>query len=171
MDGNAESDRKRVALGALLYGARAGIVASFCYFTASRVSFLHEVYWAPIAAVVVLYPDRQATQRAGIDRFFGTAIGSLLGWGTAVVWNQNIALYGIAVLLAVGLCYVLRLENAARLCAVTVTVITLIPRPEPIHVVAFYRFVEVSYGVACALGFTLLTDWVVRRHGARRELR
>jgi hypothetical protein len=60
-----------------------------------------------------------------------------------------------AILVAVGLCYLLRLESAARLCAVSVTVITLVPRLEAAHLVAFHRFLEVSYGVTCALAYTV----------------
>jgi hypothetical protein len=67
----------------------------------------------------------------------------------------------------VGLCYAVRLENAARLCAVAVTVITIIPRAEPPHLVALYRCIEVSYGVACAVGFTALVDLAQRRARAR----
>jgi uncharacterized membrane protein YgaE (UPF0421/DUF939 family) len=134
----------------------------FCYFTASRVRSLHETYWAPIAAVVVLYPQTDATRKASTDRFLGTVIGSLIGWGSATYWNENVLLYGVAVMFAVGLCYLLRLENASRLCAVAVTVITLIPRSEPAYVVAFHRFVEVSYGVACAVAYTVALDFVRR---------
>ena len=135
----------------------------FCYSTARLVSSLPEPYWTPIAAVVVLYPDREATTKAAAQRFLGTTIGSLIGWGSAAWWQGNILLYGLSVLVAVGLCYLLRLEAAARLCAVTVTVITLIPRPVPAYLVAFHRFVEVSYGVACALAYTVSVDLARRR--------
>ena len=72
-------------------------------------------------------------------------------------------LYGLSVLVAVGLWHLLRLEAAARLCAVAVTVITLIPRAQPPHLIAFHRFVVVSYGVACALAYTMSMDWARRR--------
>jgi uncharacterized membrane protein YccC len=142
---------------ALFYGVSSAIVAVFCYATARLVPSLPEPYWAPIAAVVVLYPDREATRRAAGQRFLGTLLGSLIGWASA--WaHGNILVYGLSVLAAVGLCHLLRLDAAARLCAVAVTVITLIPRAQPAYVVAFHRFVEVSYGVACALAFTVVTD-------------
>ncbi len=155
------------AKAALLQGASAAFVAVFAYFTASLVPSLHETYWAPIAAVVVLYPQTEATRKASTDRFIGTVIGSLVGWGSATYWNQNLLIYGAAVMLAVGLCYLLRLENASRLCAVAVTVITLVPRAEPAYVVAFHRFIEVSYGVACAVGYTVGLDFVRRRWRSR----
>jgi len=140
--------------GAIYHGVSAAFVAVFSFSTASLVPFLLEPYWAPIAAVVVLYPDREATRRAAVERFIGTAIGSLIGWASAAWWHQNLLLYGLSIVVAVGLCYALRLENAARLCAVAVTVITLIPRAEAAHLIAFHRFAEVSYGVACALAYT-----------------
>jgi len=150
------------AKGALLRGIGAAVVAISCYATASHISAFVEPYWAPIAAVVVLHSGLEATKKAGLSRFFGTALGSLIGWGSAAWWHQNLLLYGVAVLVAVSLCYLLRLEDAARLCAVAVTVITLIPRPAPPHVVAFHRFIEVSYGVACALLYTVAVDRLAR---------
>jgi uncharacterized membrane protein YgaE (UPF0421/DUF939 family) len=155
---------------ALFDGVGAAVLAMFCYSTASLVPSLTETYWAPIAAVVVLYPDREATKKAAVERFVGTVIGSLIGWASAAYWHQNVILYGLAILVAVGLCYLLRLENASRLCAVAVTVITVIPRAEPAHLVAFHRFVEVSYGVACALLYTVVVD-IVRRRRSGRQLR
>jgi uncharacterized membrane protein YgaE (UPF0421/DUF939 family) len=158
---------KSSAQAALLQGASAAFVAVFAYFTVSLVPSLHDTYWAPIAAVVVLYPHREATRKASTDRFLGTAIGSIIGWVSATYWNENLLLYGLAVLVAVGLCYLLRLENASRLCAVAVTVITLIPRAEPAYLIAIHRFIEVSYGVACALGYTVALDLVRRRWTSR----
>jgi uncharacterized membrane protein YgaE (UPF0421/DUF939 family) len=158
---------KVLGTAALLQGASAAFVAVFCYFTAGFLPSLHEAYWAPIAAVVVLYPETGATRKASTERFLGTAIGSIIGWGSATYWHECVFLYGAAVLVAVGLCHLLRLENASRLCAVAVSVITLIPRSEPAYLVAFHRFLEVSYGVACAVAYTMVLDsarrWTSRR--------
>jgi uncharacterized membrane protein YgaE (UPF0421/DUF939 family) len=134
----------------------------FCQATASLVPAIREAYWAPIAAVVVLYPDSMATRKAAYERFLGTIIGSLIGCGAAVCWHQHVVVYGAAVLLAIGLCELLALEAAARLCAVAVTVITIIPHTEPPALVALYRCAEVSYGVACALGYSALVGLVYK---------
>ena len=163
MEGDVSNHRATEARMAFIQGASSAVVAVFCYFTASLVTSLHETYWAPIAAVVVLYPKTEATRQASIDRFLGTVIGSVIGWGAAVWWHENVLLYGVAILFAVSLCYLLRLGNASRLCAVAVTVITLVPRSEPAHIVAFHRCVEVSYGVACAFAFTEGIAFVQRR--------
>jgi uncharacterized membrane protein YccC len=154
---------RTTANAALFHGVSAAIVAVFSYATAASVPFLREAYWAPIAAVVVLYPDREATTKASLQRFAGTLVGSLLGWGAALTWHHHLALFGVAVFLTVGICYALRCEAAARLGAVAVTVITIIPHAEPAHQVAMYRFIEVTYGLACALGYTLAVDLLRRR--------
>jgi uncharacterized membrane protein YccC len=151
---------------ALFQGVSAAVVAVFAYATVSLVPALQESYWAPIAAVVVLYPDRGTMRRAAIERFFGTIVGSLVGWGCATWWHESLVVYGLGIMVAVGICYAARLENASRLCAVAVTVITLIPRPDPAYEIAFHRFVEVSYGVLCALAYTAVVD-LVRRHRRR----
>jgi uncharacterized membrane protein YccC len=150
---------------ALFQGVSAAVVAVFSYSTVSLVPALQEHYWAPIAAVVVLYPDREATRNAATERFIGTIIGSLVGWGCAAWWHESLVLYGLGIAVAVGTCYLMRLEKASRLCAVAVTVITIVPRPGPAYQIAFHRFVEVSYGVVCALAYTVVVDWVRRRRG------
>ncbi len=158
----AEGWRRTIAGEALLRGVSAALVAVFSYVTASLVPWLHEAYWAPITAIVVLYPDADATRRASGDRFLGTLIGSVVGWVCAVCWHENVLVYGAFVTASVAFCHLIRRENASRLCAVAVTVITLIPHVEPARVVALHRAIEVSYGVVCALAFTWAVDVVGR---------
>jgi uncharacterized membrane protein YgaE (UPF0421/DUF939 family) len=145
----------------LFHGLGAAVVAVFSYVTASRLPFLHEAYWAAIAAVVSLCPEREATTRAGIQQFFGSAVGGLVGWASASWWHHNVLLYGAAVLFAVSLCYLLRLPSAARLSGVAVTITTLIPSHATPASVALHRFIEVSYGVACAIGYTAAVGCLV----------
>ncbi len=151
---------------ALAQGVGAAVIAMFAYVTASWLPTVREPYWAPIAAVIVLYPDREATVKAGVQRLIGTAIGSVVGWGSAAWWHESVLLYGAAILVAVAVCHLLRLPDAARLCAVTVSVITIIPHRESAGSVALGRFVTVSYGVGCALAYMAAVD-AVRRLRAR----
>jgi uncharacterized membrane protein YgaE (UPF0421/DUF939 family) len=155
MGDTAESGLQRLSQ-TLAQSWAVAFVAVFCYATGELLFHLPESYWAPIAAVVVLYPDAKATRRASLDRFLGTIIGCLVGWGAAEWWHHNVLLWGAAIFVGVGICWLLRLENASRLCAVAITVITLIPRTEPAWQVALYRWMEVSYGVLCALLYALL---------------
>ncbi len=117
----------------------------------------------------MLSPERAATRQAAGDRFLGTLIGSFTGWAGAAWWHERLVVYGLAVLAGVLVCGLLRLERAARICAVTTTVIILIPRALPPHLVAFHRFCEVSYGAACALLVTVASDAIRRRWLAWRS--
>jgi uncharacterized membrane protein YccC len=159
---------RTIAGEAFFHGASAALVAVFSYVTASLVPWLHEAYWAPITAIVVLYPDADATRRASGDRFLGTLIGSVVGWVCAVCWHQHMLVYGAFVTASVAFCHLIRRENASRLCAVAVTVIALIPRELPASVIALHRAIEVSYGVVCALAFTFIVDVASRRRQGSR---
>jgi uncharacterized membrane protein YccC len=87
-----DADMLKSPKTALTQGASAAFIAMFSYFTASLVPSLRDTYWAPIAALVVLYPQTEATRKASTDRFLGTAIGSLIGWGSALWWHQHVLL-------------------------------------------------------------------------------
>ena len=152
---------------AIAYSVSLAFMAAFCYSTMRLVPSLPEAYWAPIAGLVVLYPAGDATKKAAFQYFAGTVIGCVVGWGCSVWWHENVAIYALGVVVGVALCYLLRLESAARLCSVAITVITLIPHDASPHVVAFHRFVEVSYGVACALAYTVIADAVRERRRRR----
>jgi hypothetical protein len=78
-----------------------------------------------------------------------------------------VLVYGLAIGLAVALCYLVRRPSASRLCAVAVSVITLVPHSEPAHLVAFHRFLEVTYGVTCALLYKTVEALLARVPGSR----
>ena len=152
----------------VFYACGVAVVALLSYVVASHLP-LPEPYWAPIAAVVVLSPERNATTQAAGDRFLGTLVGSFTGWAGAAWWHGNLAVYGLAVLVGVLGCGILRLDRASRICAVTTSVIILIPRPLAPHLVAFHRFCEVSFGAGCALVVTMAGDALRLRWRAWRS--
>jgi uncharacterized membrane protein YgaE (UPF0421/DUF939 family) len=149
----------------------AAVVSVFAFVTASWFPFVREAYWAAIAGVVSLFPERKATMRAAVPQLFGSAVGGLVGWASASWWRHDPILYGVAVLVAIGVCYLLRCPDAARLAAVAVTIVTLIPLRATPQAVALHRFVEVSYGVACAIGYTAAVGLVERWWRRWRERR
>jgi uncharacterized membrane protein YgaE (UPF0421/DUF939 family) len=154
---------------ALVHAVGAACVAVFSYVTARLFPFALEAYWAPMAAVLTLYPRGSATKRAGLQQFFGSAVGSSIGWASASWWHNDSWFYGGAVFVAVSVCYVLRCADAARLSAVAVTIITLFPFGAPPGVRALHRFFEVTYGVACAIGYTAAFDGIVHLRHRRRS--
>jgi uncharacterized membrane protein YgaE (UPF0421/DUF939 family) len=102
-------------------------------------------------------------QDSSRDRFLGTAVGGLVGWGCAAIWHQHVWIYALAVALTIFVCWVTSIGNAGRLAAVAVTVIVLIPRDEAIWRIALFRFLEVSWGIAVALVIVLLVARIERR--------
>jgi uncharacterized membrane protein YgaE (UPF0421/DUF939 family) len=144
----------------LFQGVGAAGVAVFSYVTASRFPFVHHAYWASIAAILSLYPEPHATRVAGTQQLFGAAAGGLIGWATASCWHHHALIYGAGLLLAVSVCYLVHLPDAARLCGLAVTIITLIPFAETPSAIALRRAIEVSYGVTCAIGYTAAVAFI-----------
>lgn len=125
---------------------------------------LHEGYWAAISAVVVMQSDLPTTRQSGRDRLLGTMIGGLAGWACSAWWHGHLWIYAAAVALSVFTCWIARLDVAGRLSAVTVTVIVLIPRNEAVWKIALFRFLEVAWGIAVAVGIIAAVTRFTRRH-------
>jgi uncharacterized membrane protein YccC len=132
---------------------------------------LREGYWAAISAIVVMQSNLDETRHSARDRFIGTAIGGIIAWVCALGWHGHVWIYALAVGVTVFCCWIADVGNAGRLAAVAVTVIVLIPRNEPIWQVATFRFLEVSWGIAVAVGIVYVVAWlgIVRRWAFARE--
>ena len=150
MEPAPSSDAVVTRAARLRYGLMVGAAAVGSYVTA-RLLPLPEPYWAPLAAVVVLSRQPAATRQAVIQRLAGTVVGSAIGWAGAAWGQGSLFAYGVAIFLGVIVCEGLRLERSGGICAVTTSVIMLIPRPLPAHVVALHRFLEVCCGLLGAL--------------------
>ncbi len=137
--------------------------AAWISYSSSALLGLHEGYWAAISAIVVVQSDLSDTKNSGRDRFIGTAIGGLAGWGCAACWHQQAWVYALAVGLTIYTCWAIDINNAGRLAAVAVSVIVLIPQDQPLWRIALFRFLEVSWGIAIALLIVLLAARIAPR--------
>ena len=132
-------------------GLRTAVAAGLAYWL-TMLLHLPAGYWAAISAIVVMQSQVGATLIASRDRLAGTAIGSLVGLLTAMVWHQSIAVFALGVLVVMVLCTALHLQNAGRLHGgVAVAIIVLIPRDQSIWHIAVERFLEVSFGIIVSL--------------------
>jgi uncharacterized membrane protein YccC len=158
---DASAPRARIVLG-----ARQGILTAgaawICYASTALLG-LHEGYWAAISAIVVMQADLITTKSAARDRFIGTAVGGLIGWGCAACWHGHVWIYALSVALTIFICWAAGISTAGRLAAVAVTVIVLIPRAEPIWKVALFRFLEVSWGIAVGVAVSSGAGWLEQR--------
>jgi uncharacterized membrane protein YgaE (UPF0421/DUF939 family) len=157
--------RARLAMGArqaLMTAAAASIA-----YASTSVFGLREGYWAAISAIVVMQSDLTDTENSARDRFIGTAIGGLVGWICAVSWHGHIGIYAVAIGITIFICWSAKLSAAGRLGAVTLTVIVLIAKDEPLWKVALFRFLEVSWGIAVAIAVQIFVNWAERHRKAR----
>lgn len=131
-------------------GLRTAVAAALAYWL-TELFRLPGGYWAAISAIVVMQSEVGATLTASRDRIAGTAVGSLIGWLTALIWHDSLVVFALAVLLVMVFCTALRFQSAGRLGGVAVAIIVLIPRTEPIWHIAIERFLEVSFGIGVSL--------------------
>jgi uncharacterized membrane protein YgaE (UPF0421/DUF939 family) len=124
---------------------------------------LPESYWAPISAIVIIQSTLNPRAVAW-QRFAGTALGAALGAVIATFLPSNTLVYATAIFICGVLCALLRLDNAYRFAAITLSIILLIAHQRAAWIVAWHRFVEVSVGIAVALAVTQL--WPIRETGA-----
>jgi uncharacterized membrane protein YgaE (UPF0421/DUF939 family) len=125
---------------------------------------LKEGYWAAISTVVVMQSDVWPTVTAGRDRFFGTAIGAVIGWLTAIIWHGHLLIFGLAVAVSLMACSALGLKSAGRLVGATICLMVLVPGDRPKWRMALDRFTEVSLGILTAVTISLLQYHWARRH-------
>jgi uncharacterized membrane protein YgaE (UPF0421/DUF939 family) len=142
----------KLTLDTLLDTARTTVAAVVSMLLA-RLLKLPEFYWAPISAIVIIQSTIDPRTLAW-QRFAGTALGAALGALIATFFSPSALVYAVAIFLSGVLCALLRFRGAYRFAAITVSIVLLIAHTRPAWIVASHRFVEVSVGIAVALGLS-----------------
>jgi uncharacterized membrane protein YccC len=143
----------RIAPNAM-HGMRTALFATLCLVVAPRLG-IREAYWSAISCIIVMQTEVASSVTAARDRILGTAIGGVIGWGCAVVWEGDLLVYALAVALALAVCGAFGLANAGRISGVTVSIITLLPQHGPPWLVSLHRLLGVSFGVVVGLAAAL----------------
>lgn len=128
-------------------------VAAVVALLLARLLKLPEFYWAPISAIVIIQSTIDPRTLAW-QRFAGTALGAAMGALIATFFSSSALVYALAILLCGVFCSLLRFRGAYRFAAITLSIILLIAHTSPAWIVASHRFVEVSVGIAVALGLS-----------------
>jgi uncharacterized membrane protein YgaE (UPF0421/DUF939 family) len=142
----------KLTLDTLLDTARTTVAAVVSMLLA-RLLKLPEFYWAPISAIVIIQSTIDPRTLAW-QRFAGTALGAAVGALIATFFSPSALVYAVAIFLSGVLCALLRFRGAYRFAAITVSIVLLIAHTRPAWIVASHRFVEVSVGIAVALGLS-----------------
>ena len=148
---------RRIAGGAHhgLISACAAIIA----FVPAHEIGLKESFWGAITAISVTQTEFRATQTTARDQFLGAAVGGLTGLCAFLALGQSLMVYGLAVLLAMLICWTLNIASASRLAGITATIILLVPRVGSVESVFVSRLIEVGWGVCVAVA----TVWLAGR--------
>lgn len=138
----------------LVHAAKTAMAAGLCWWLATLLG-LHESYWGPISAIIVLQSNVGSTVSASRDRLIGTVLGAALGFAFSLLgtlpWN-----YLAAVLVAMIACSLLELRNSSRLAGVTITIVMLVHTSGSHWTIALDRVGQVAFGIVVALAVTTL---------------
>jgi uncharacterized membrane protein YgaE (UPF0421/DUF939 family) len=116
---------------------------------------LPESYWGAITTLVIMQSTLGAAWTVSWQRFAGTAVGAAMGALLTAFAAQNVAAFGVGVFVLGLICALLRIGRTAfRYAGITLAIVMLVARAEPAWMIAIYRFLEISVGIAAGLLLT-----------------
>ncbi|QBR00385.1 FUSC family protein [Paraburkholderia pallida] len=153
--------KSRAAQGAFM-ALRAVCGAGLAY-SIGRALHTEQAFWAAITAIAVTQHDYADTLTQSRDQFIGAIAGGIVGFAAATLGPENMAAYLVAVAVVIVACWCLRVSTAARLGAITTTIVLLVPSHGSVWDVALFRVAEVAIGMACALPVCWGFSYIERR--------
>jgi len=140
----------------LVHPARMALAAALALLGARALGLL-EVYWAPIAALIVIQSNSNAMLATSWLLLAGTALGVCGGALLATFVGPSVLVFAFGVLGMGLLSATLRLNRRANHFAAVALIIVLLGGPASLawHR-AFHRAVEFSVGIVIALIFSAL---------------
>jgi uncharacterized membrane protein YgaE (UPF0421/DUF939 family) len=135
----------------VVHSARTALAAVASVLVA-RLFRLPEAYWAPITTLVITQSSLGAALTVSWQRLVGTVLGAVVAAMVASLFGSSLFVFGASLFILGLLCAFARSDRSAyRFAGVTLAVVLLIPRANPVWQVAIHRFAEVSIGIAVAL--------------------
>jgi len=149
-------DRSSV-LGAALYAVEAVICASAVSFV-YRYFQLGSALWAVVSAVLVLQPGLAQSYGASATRFVSNLIGALAGVAVDRLFGHGWAEVMVALILVVGLCELLRLDQGLRTACATVLIVMMSSTSDVVAYATESRVLAVIIGCSTALAVRMAAD-------------
>ncbi|WP_175425782.1 FUSC family protein [Trinickia violacea] len=123
-----------------------------------------QAFWAAITAIAVTQHTYADTRNLSRDQFIGAMAGGLFGFAGAWLGAGTHEILGYATTIGavILVCWCVNVGSAARLGAITATIVLLVPQQGPLWDVALYRLGEVTLGTLSALFVSLLVSRLQR---------
>jgi uncharacterized membrane protein YgaE (UPF0421/DUF939 family) len=130
---------------------------------------MQQAFWAAITAIAVTQHSYADTRNLSRDQFIGAMAGGLFGFAGASLGAGTHEILGYAMTIAAVIifCWCVNVGSAARLGAITATIVLLLPIQGPLWGVPLFRLMQVVLGTVS----TLLVSWLftqVQRRLAQR---
>lgn len=141
--------RERLGEGALM-ALQAVCGASLAYWI-GRYLHTQQAFWAAMTAIAVVQHSYVDTQHLARDQFFGAMIGGVCGLLAALYGGGYYLAYAAAIAVAMVVSWAINIGSAARLAAVTATIMLLVPSGGAPWQTMLLRLGEVTLGTLSAL--------------------
>jgi uncharacterized membrane protein YccC len=127
-------------------------VAAVASVLVARLLRLPEFYWALITTLVVTQSSLRAALIVSWQFLVGTALGAVVAAVVGGLLGPSLLVFGATIFILGPACAIARSDRSAyRFAGVTLAVVLLIPRADPVWQIAVHRFAEVCIGIAVAL--------------------
>ena len=168
LQGRLDRLRKTARFGERLSGGGANaalstLAAIMAYVPTQWLGF-REGFWGAITALAVTQSEYGAVRSTARDQILGAGIGGLIALtALLLVAEHGLVRYGISVSTAVLFCWLANVASAARLAAITATIILLVPHSGSAERMYVSRVAEVAWGIAVAMTVAWTAAWLGRR--------
>ncbi|CAB3760543.1 FUSC family protein [Paraburkholderia solisilvae] len=159
--------RERVAEGCLV--ALQAVCGACLAYGVAIALHTQQAFWAAITAIAVTQHTYADTRNLSRDQFIGAMAGGVFGFVGASLGAGTHELLGYATTVAAVIiaCWCVNVGSAARLGAITATIVLLVPMQGPLWDVPLFRLVQVIIGTLS----TLFVSWLFAQVQHRVRLR
>jgi uncharacterized membrane protein YccC len=154
--------RDRIAEGLLM--ALQAVAGACLAYAIARIVHPQQAFWAAITAIAVTQHTYADTRNLSRDQFVGAMAGGLFGFAGAWLGAGTHEILGYATTIGavILVCWCVNVGSAARLGAITATIVLLVPQQGPLWDVALERLGEVTLGTLSALFVSLIVSRLQR---------
>lgn len=140
-------------------------IAAIAAYVPTQLLGKHEGFWGAITALAVVQAEFHMARSTARDQLAGALLGGLIGVGTIFLFGTQLWAYGLAIVVAVLSAWLIAIPSAARLAAITATIILLVPHSGTPQSMMLSRVGEVTWGVVVAI----VVVWCAQRLQDRIE--